>query len=305
MSRGCASLQSTSGKTASINLTLQNSNNLKFQSLTITGMNMWQAGNRNISVLNNTVTGQVLVQGSGSSSTLANILIDGNSFDAISVCASCYEGRLQLNNAGGVTVSNNHFGGPGESDGIQWGGYGGVVGPGNVFDGIVQGSYGRHVDAIQLYGEVSHHTITKNYFRNNSVCIMAPDGGTNVTITDNVFAGNNIDYGEIQMGSQLSPIFTHNTVYGMAVGFNKKSDNPTPSSNALVQNNIFVTRSRLGVECSSCTFNHNLFDSTSQAYGNGNIIGNPTFTGGTKPSAWAGWQLTSSSLGRGECDRRQ
>ena len=289
-------LQSVSGRTAMLSLTLQSSSRLKFQSLTIQRLNMWSGGNKNISILNNTFTGQAMVQGSGSSSTPANILIDGNTFDGITVGPNDYEGRLQLYDAGGVIVSNNHFGGRGDSDGIQWGGYGGQVGPGNVFEDLVY-TGSRHVDSIQLYGEVDHHTIIGNYFRRNSDCIMAPDGGANVTIRDNVFVGNDTSSGEIQLGSQINAVFIHNTVIGMAVTLDKKSESPVYSSNGVMQDNLFFKRSRVSLNCTNCNISHNMFDTSSSQAGSGNLIGNPTFVGGTSPTTMAGWALTSSSIG--------
>ena len=76
-----------------------------------------------------------------------------------------------------MTVSHNHFGGGGQSDGIQDGAYGVVV-DSNKFTGIQQRSgYTRHIDSIQFYGE-SHTTITNNYLHGFTTAIMAPDGGT-------------------------------------------------------------------------------------------------------------------------------
>ena len=119
------------------------------------------------------------------------ILLEGNTFDGISVCGNCYEGRVQVVGGSypvGVVIRNNHFGGGGESDGIQLGAPGVVVGPGNVFDGIVQGSYGRHVDAVQGYGQ-SRTTIVGNYFVRGDIYLMFPDGGNGEIIKDNVFDG--------------------------------------------------------------------------------------------------------------------
>jgi len=299
-------VQSVSGNSAVASLIVRGSNHLRFKNLTISGMDMNATGNKNISIVNNTFKGQLKVIGSGSSSTPANILIDGNTFDGISVCSSCSEGRLQLYDAGGVTVSNNHFGGAGESDGIQWGGYGGTVGPGNVFDGIIQGSYSRHIDAIQLYGQVDHHTIIGNYFMNGDTYIMAPDGGNAVTFKNNVAkAGSGSYYWKFQFGSHSNLTFSHNTIpANIGVSIDKKSDSTIKSSNAVVQNNImtngagFKTKDSSGVEsCTNCTFSHNLFSSNSQAIGTNNLVGAPTFIGGTSPTTWAGYQLTSNSLG--------
>jgi hypothetical protein len=294
-------VRSVTGKEATLSLDLSGVNQLRFESLTLSGLDITGVS-RNLVVSSNKFTGQALVR---SDTSNANILLDGNSFDGISVCANCYEGRLQLWSPdglpSGVTVSNNHFGGAGESDGIQIGGYGLVIGPGNVFDGIVQGNYGRHVDAIQLYGQ-SHTTITGNYFVNNDVQIMAPDGGDTEIITHNVFVGGG--YGpSIQLGTHLNDTFAHNTVIGVSVHIDKKMENTTKSSNAVAINNImigseFSTIDSGGVQsCANCTFDHNLFTVSSDAMGTNNLIGTPTFVGGASPTTWRGYQLQPTSLG--------
>lgn len=266
-------------------------------------MDMNSTGNKNITVANNSFTGQFLVIGSGSSTALANILIDGNTFDGINVCSNCFEGRLQLYDAGGVTVSNNHFGGGGESDGIQWGGYGGTVGPGNVFDGIIQGSYGRHVDAIQQYGQVDHHTITGNYFNNNTIYIGAYDGGANITISNNVFGPNSGSGQPMQFGAIQGLNFTHNTVKGdgYVVAQGAKSGMPK-NINAVYKNNLFAgtriadTGDQPGC-ASGCVYDRNIFSSSSDARGTNTLIGTPIFVGGLNPTTFSGYQLTPSSLG--------
>lgn len=298
---GDVTVQSVSGKTASLSLKITGSNHLKFQNLTISGLDMWSGGNKNISVLNNTFTGQMLITGSGRSATPANVVIDGNTFDGISVCSNCYEGRLQIYNGGGVTVSNNHFGGSGQSDGIQMGGYGGVIGPGNIFQDLRQGNYGRHVDAIQLYGEVASNTVTGNYFYNDSIYIGAYDGGSNVNITNNVFgpssdSGQKVPLGAIQGGS-----YVHNTMIGNSVNQGAKNGMPR-NVNFAYRNNIFVNSSIVDSGdqpgcASGCVYEYNLFTSRSSARGSNNIIGNPTFIGGSNPSTWAGYQLAEGSLG--------
>ncbi|MGZ3742924.1 MAG: right-handed parallel beta-helix repeat-containing protein [Pseudobdellovibrionaceae bacterium] len=296
-------LQSTSGRTAVISLNITQSSFLILRSMTISGLALsYQA--THITVSNNTFTGQFLINmgGNGGNYGNANILIDGNSFDNISVCPECYEGRLQIISdlPSGVTVSNNHFGGPGESDGINNGAYGVVIGPGNVFDGIIQGNYGRHVDAYQGYGQ-SHTTIKGNYFINGESYIMAPDGGDTELFSDNIFIGDG--GARIQLGSHINDVFSHNTVFNISVHIDKRMEVTTKSANAVVKNNIMInsdfnTTDSGGVEsCTNCTFDHNLFSTSGNARGTNNLIGLPTFLGGGQPSTWAGYQLSSSSLG--------
>ncbi|MEZ0392012.1 MAG: hypothetical protein ACAH59_07355, partial [Pseudobdellovibrionaceae bacterium] len=299
-------VQSVSGRTASLAPRINQSNHIKFQNLTLTNLEIdtnQQGGTKNITVLNNTFTGQAVVNVGNNSN--ANILFEGNTFDGISVCADCFEGRLEViaspwtSQSSGVTILRNHFGNRGESDGIQIGAAGVVI-DGNIFDGIQQGSYGRHVDALQLYGS-SHTTIINNYFANGTTYIMAPDGGESEIIKNNVFVGTPEYYWKIQLGSHDNDVFTHNTVINAGVSIDKKVGN-SPSTNAIVQNNIliagggFKTTDSAGAEsCTNCTFSYNLFQSG--ARGTNNIIGVPTFVGGANPSSWSGYQLASSSLG--------
>jgi hypothetical protein len=302
-------LRSVTGNTAIIDLDVSRSSHLNFQNLTINGLYLHNRAT-NITVSGSTFTGQALLNlgiNGGASYGNANIVIDGNSFDAISVCANCYEGRVQVisdNTPSGVTISNNHFGGPGESDGIQLGAYGVVVGPGNVFDGIVQGNYGRHVDALQGYGQ-SHTTITGNYFLNGDTYLMMPDGGDSEIITHNVFAPGT-SYGQkIQLGSHLNDVFSHNTVKGLDLSISRKQELTQNSVNALFRDNLFVNSGiSTGVSdhpgvsgCTNCTFDHNQFDTSGNASGTNNLIGLPTFTGGTNPTTWTGYQLTAASIG--------
>jgi hypothetical protein len=322
-------VQSVSGRTASVAFTVRSSNHLKFQNLTITKLNMDNGStfNTNISVLNNTFKGQMRLSGSGKTGTNVNILVDGNTFDGINICSGCSTGRLQLWDITGVTLTNNHFGGGGTADGIQWGGYGGTVGPGNVFDGIVQsaaGTTGAHIDAIQLNGgpvdsfggRVDHGSIVGNYFGNNSIHIMSPDGANAITIRDNVFARGTSDaYYKIQLGTHTGDLFTHNTVIGQGVSIDAKTTNLAGSNNVAKDNIMIgsafkIIDSARTPKCTNCTFDHNLFsvygDSISGSggtnYGNNvtstnSIIGMPTFVGGASPTTQTGYQLTSSSVG--------
>ncbi|MGZ3796327.1 MAG: hypothetical protein ACXVB1_08185 [Pseudobdellovibrionaceae bacterium] len=310
-------LQSVSGRTASVAFLINNSNHLKFQNLTISKMDMRNNTNynTNISVVNNTFTGQMLVDGSGNTGINVNILVDHNTFDGINICSGCYTGRLQLWAITGVTVTNNHFGGGGTADGIQWGGYGGTVGPGNIFDGVVQsaaGTSGAHIDAIQLLGGtgyVDHGTIAGNFFGKNTTHIMAPDGADTITIRDNVFTqGDTTAYWKIQLGSHNNDLFIHNTVFGTGVSIDAKTLNPAGTNNVardniMIGSNFKTVDSAGNQKCTNCTFTNNLFDISTNAMGTNNIIGTPTFVGGTalitgtNPSTWSGYQLTSSSLG--------
>lgn len=286
-------LRSASGATATVDLTISGSGHLRLQSLTIAGLDM-RDGGKNLSVVGNTFTGQLLVTGGSSD---ASVVIDGNTFDGIDVCDQCYEGRFQLYDGLGVTITNNHFGKAGESDGIQIGGSGAVVGPGNVFEGLIQGSYGRHVDAIQLYGS-TNSTIVGNYFVGDTVFIGEYDGGSNENFVDNVFVdpvGNDqpVIIGSIEGGS-----FAHNTVRGnFVVAQGAKSGMPRVR-NFAYRNNIFdgseiSDRGDQPGCVSGCVYEYNLFSSKANARGTNVLVGVPTYVGGAKPAAWSGYRLVA------------
>ncbi|MGZ6456147.1 MAG: hypothetical protein ACXWRZ_13540 [Bdellovibrio sp.] len=307
-------VRSVTGRTASVAFYVRHSNHLKFQNLTIyhLDMNNDSVFNTNISVLNNTFTGQMLVSGSADAGVDVNIVVDSNTFDGINICSGCYTGRLQLWGITGVKITNNHFGGGGTADGILWGGYGGTVGPGNVFDGISQtnaGTSGAHIDNIQLNGNglstapgaVHNAGIIGNYFKNGTTYIMAPDGSSYITVKDNVFDNCAEHNGyAIQFGTTDGTVFEHNTIKCTGAAFDSKPAN-LASSNVIVRNNILTDvnfKVSSGNGCSNCTFTHNMFGSgTNAQIGTDNLLGDPTWIGGLMPSNWAGWQLSSNSLG--------
>ncbi|MGZ6448615.1 MAG: hypothetical protein ACXWRA_11305, partial [Pseudobdellovibrionaceae bacterium] len=213
------------------------------------------------------------------------------------------EGRLQIWGGNDLIVSNNHFGKGGDSDGINLGGYGTTIGPGNIFDSLLYMG-DRHVDAIQA-DDVSndHITIIQNYFSNGGSYLMFVGGTAShyITVKNNVFVMG--DYAPAMQFPATDHLdLENNTFYG---GFNFHID--YGSSYALVQDNILVqatfggagngTTTFSGLDCTNCTFNHNLFTDSSLAVGTNNLIGTPTFIGGTSPTMWSGYQLTSSSLG--------
>ncbi len=302
-------IRSVVGTEATISLSLTNgTNHLRFQNLTISGLDI-RHQTKNITFTANTFTGQTLIDmgGNGGNYGSANILIDRNTINPISVCANCYEGRIQIlsNLPSGVTISNNHFIGPGESDGIQ-NGANGVSITGNLFEGIVQAGYGRHVDTIQLYG-ASHTTISGNLFRNGSSYIMAPDGGDHEIVTNNVFIHGDYDPA-IQFGSHLATVFSHNTIIGnLVVNMSRKYESTQDSANGVIQNNIFAG-GRINTivgngplprpsGCVGCTISYNMFTAAGDVSGSNVIIGSPVFAGGSSPANWAGFMLVSSSPG--------
>lgn len=291
------------GPTMGIDI-LAAANGVTFDSITFSrGIWMAGSGNRNITIKNSAFgTAQFVIQSSGFNNN--KILIDRNTFGAFNASGS-YEGRLEI--AGGtmdvgVTITNNTFGPGGCSDGVQTAARGVVIGPGNIFTGIVQGSCAAHVDAIQGYGQ-SYTTITGNHFINNSVDLGFYDGGTKEVFTNNVIQNGSSNYQSIQCGTIDDPLFEHNTLKNSTVSFNGKPENG-PSTNLLLRNNIFLGSSGVNLTqngtpaCTNCTVTNNLFQTSSIASGTSSLTGTPTFVGGSLPNTWTGYQLASGSLGK-------
>jgi hypothetical protein len=234
-----------------------------------------------------------------------DLILDGGDFT--NVGQSCTEGRLGItgNNinhsvVNGIVIKNIRFSGSGPSDGIQINGsaYGTVIGPGNEFVGIKQSGCGSvHCDPIQFYG-ASHITITGNYFHGNSTGIMTPDSyGTPMTVTNNVFVTDGEYPDQIVVGGQHNDVIDHNT---FANGARIRFGNPNNTglcSNETITNNIITGGFSLtdGQTASTFTEDYNLI--SGGGIGSHTINGSPTYVGGSLPTTYAGFQLTSGSLG--------
>ena len=256
-------LVAQSGATASMYPNLaSNVNNLRLDGLTLSGM--FLNGPRNVTIVNSRFTDMSRVDTPAGQNL--GIVIDHNTFDGMNACSSCYEGRLTVRGYDngspvGVSITNNHFGNGGCSDGIQIIGnaYGVGVGPGNEFSGVRQNGCSNHIDSIQLYG--SRHTqIVGNYFHDSDTVIMAPDGGDHETVTDNVMVGGGYS-AAVQFGSQDTTTFSHNTVQDISVRLGSKVGGPASSG---INNDNAMLRSSFSLDGSgcSCGFDHNLFSSS-------------------------------------------
>lgn len=236
-------------------------------------------------------------------------LVDSSSF--INVGQSCTEGRLGVtgNNrnhsvSNGIVISNTVFSGSGApgncSDGIQinGGATGTVIGPGNIFTGIKQGSCKAHADPIQFYG-ASNTTITGNYFYGNSTGVMSPDcNGRKLTVTNNVFVTDGEYPDQIVQAGSSGDVYRHNT---FANGAKIRLGNPNGcglNSNVTITDNVLTGGLRLteGQSSSAFTQNYNLVGSGGAVGGN-SLSGSPVYVGGSKPTTFAGYALASSSLG--------
>ncbi len=233
----------------------------------------------------------------------ANVVLDGNRHANINVggCGTCYEGRIQVAGSGpgpsGVVVKNSVIGPGGDADGIQSNADGLQV-IGNEFVGIRQVSQ-VHTDSIQLYG-AKNTVIRGNYFHDFDVALMAPDGGQNEQVTDNVIISAGGYRPAVQMGGHRGSVFAHNVTKNIDVYMDAKTGEPSGQNN-VVRDNVAIagTVESPTSKCNPCTVTHNLFTSGSSSRGANAVVGTPLFAGGTSPTVWAGYALATGSLGKG------
>jgi hypothetical protein len=286
------------------------SSNLTFEGMTIAG-----AGNGNSSApathihwIGDAFTDGVCIQTPTSADI--DVLVDSSTFVNISSGGCSNEGRLEVNgdNKGvsgtnGVVISNDLFqtGSPsGCTDGVNitGGASGTEIGPGDEFIGLKQGSCTAHVDPIQFYG-ASDTTVTGDYFRGNSDGIMSPDGnGSPMTVTNNVFDTDGEYPDQVVIGGGEHDVISHNTFgHGAKLRIGHVNVSAT-ASNETVTDNVLTGGLELteGQSSSGWTLEYNLAED--EALGAHSIQGKPTYAGGgSEPSTWAGWELTSTSLG--------
>lgn len=283
------------------------SNNLTFDKLTISadghiGNNPSATGSTHLYVTNGRVVspGSLCVQNGNSN---ADVVIDGMDFGGTDQ-SQCGEGRMDIQSSCtscGITVRNSTFGPNGDGDGMQihWGADGITVGPGNVFHGIKEGQCPTtHCDSIQLFS-TSNVTITGNQFYDVSTAIANFDcatgeKATQITVTNNVIWQEPAsETSAVSVAGGTGDVFTHNT-FGPNTDLAIQPWNDGCANTGLtVRDNVLAT---CATNATSSTFATNLVASGACA-GTGGITGAPTFVGGTTPTTWAGFQLTSGSLG--------
>lgn len=232
------------------------------------------------------------------------ILLDGCVF--IDVSTALWDGRLNFRGVRGAKVINSVFSGSNnagaKSDGIMLiGGSRQVeIGPGNEFYNFNQAAaqQGEHIDSIQMYGSGPDNKIIGNYFHDSDVFAGAFDGVNALTIENNVFDGRSSESAfKITMQAASNITFRHNTSYDANFRIDNKAGDPV-SSNVIVENNVFLGDGGIAQTggCNNCTYRYNLFDA-GDSTGTNNVIGTPTFVGGSSPSSYAGWALAMGSLG--------
>lgn len=249
----------------------------------------------------------ILISEDACPNTAQNITIDGVVLDRQGPAG--FEGRLSIRDGNTVVVKNSQFlgvyatdGGPADGIILVGGIHNITIGPGNLFEGIDQDicnqNGGAHCDAIQTYGGPCQNVaIEGNMFRDDSTLILN-ESSCSGSVRNNVF--QNIV--SLQMHEWNPFVFEHNTLYNTTFLLNGTTSYP---SGGEIRSNIFHNSSYStydydgsgpGIACDSCPLSYNLF--TSGCTGTNCITGNPTYTGGTPPADWSGWQLANGSLGK-------
>lgn len=309
-------VRSTTGVGASMSLQVSRLQNVTFDSLTLSFSFVNDSNNTprslNLSFLNMTHTAAFHARIEGVT-TSRNWVFDGGTMN--DTPQSTFEGRFQVccSSSGattGITIKNYTIsnttgcGGPltdtTKSDGIQVGASGVTVGPGNTFRDLRQCGTGVHVDAIQLLGGSSNVTITGNYFTLNTINLGVYDGGSNFTITHNVFDTP----GDVLQNLQLNltnTTFQHNTFIDTLAAVGAKSTSPpvtgfTWKDNLHQNSQIIDSGDQPGCQ-SSCIYDFNMFSSVGQSRGTNVVIGTATFVGGANPTTHAGHALATGSVG--------
>jgi hypothetical protein len=290
---------------------VKTSSNLTFEGLTIAGGNDGSESSpaTHIHWIGDAFTSGLCIQ----TPTSANIdvLVESSTFVDIDTPGCGNEGRLQVNGdnknvsgTNGVVISHDLFetASPrGCTDGVNitGGASGTVIGPGDEFSGMEQGSCDpEHVDPIQFYGGPDT-TVTGDYFHANSDGIMSPDGnGSPMTVTNNVFDTDGEYPNQIVIGGGGGDVIEHNT-FGNGASIRIGSVNVGPTAaDETIRNNIITGELDLteGQSSSGWSIEYNLVEGA--MIGSHGIDARPTYLGGgSEPSTWAGWQLTSSSPG--------
>jgi hypothetical protein len=284
------------GATATIALMFNPAANVRIDGLTISDL-AFEGATHDITVENSLFTGHAVVR--SDQMVDADIVFDHNRHPNIDVCDQCFEGRLEVvglrDEPSGVTIENSVFGPGGDADGVQIGANGVRV-LDNEFVGIRQIS-GPHTDSLQLYGQ-TNTVISGNYFHNFDTAIMAPDGGTDERITDNLFLSSGRYRPAIQLGSHHGTLFAHNLTLNIDVLADAKVDG-APGSGNVLRDNVIVNGTISTPEdmCIECVVDSNLF--TRDPVGSHAVVGDPVYAGGDDPQGYAAYTLAPDSPGAG------
>ena len=261
------------------------------------------SGARNITIEHSTFTDTLVITNLSN----ANVTLNGDTFEPQQDNSNCTAEPADLHLAyrngttpSGVTVENSTFissaaQGNNPKQGIQTGAS--MVIRDNVFNGFENLTGCNHIDSVQLYGG-ENVTVVGNLFENDYDGLAAFEGTSSNTITDN--ACINLERGScITLYSDTDSVVEHNTAAGAGysgqeqmnvVELDHKPADPA-GTGTVVENNV----GSIGVSDGStmAVDTNNLYQGAVAP----DINGTPTFVGGSTPTTWAGFELTSSSPG--------
>lgn len=250
----------------------------------------------NITIKNSTFTDSIVINNIHD----GNIVFDHDSFNSEDDNADCSDDPARIHLAyndgeqSGVTVENSSFIDPpggldNAKDGIQTGE--GMTVKNNSFVNIVAGPGCNHQDALQGLG-TDGMVVTGNLFVADDDGFANFDGVSNATVTDNAC----IEIGRsacITLYSDTDSTVNHNTMAtsGEAVLELDHKDADPAGTGTVVENNVGPVFASDGSTMATDT--HNLYSGATSP----DINGSPTFAGGSSPSTWPGFELTSGSAG--------
>ncbi|HEV7804358.1 MAG TPA: hypothetical protein VGO80_00950 [Solirubrobacteraceae bacterium] len=283
------------GATATIDADLEGAKYLRFVDLRLTSANLVRS--THIEFANNVFTGSALIDTTDLNGDHA-IVFDANSHRNITVCSTCYEGRVTVHGSEinrvpvGVTIKNSFFGDGGNSDGIQVGSYGVEV-LGNEFADLYQGDPRlAHTDALQLYGQ-SHTVIRNNYMHNVATGILCGDGCDHEVIENNVVVTRDYPW-PILLGPDRDSIIRHNTLPFGGVRVDE-GNGPGTSQRTTITDNVVGGYQLAGA---GLLADFNLVAGATR--GVNDLRGSPRFIGGRRPNSLAGFALAAGSPGKGD-----
>jgi len=295
---GVVTLRPQTGASVTMNLDLNGANNIRFESLTLSGARLVNT-TKNITIAKSRFTGHTVIDGLANS----NVLFDENQHVGIMTNPQSTPAMIHLSYGSsthsGVTIRNSLFA-DGNSDGIQTGV--GVNILNNEFRNIRENGPNdpAHSDSIQLIGATGA-VIRGNYIHHCADGIVAYDRVDRVTIEDNVIDLVNGRWG-IELYSDNSSIVRHNTLrYATTCEYaacgqiilDHKTADPAGRGTVIVDN--IATGISMNNGSAAATVSNNMLRQSAPA---NNFIGVPTYVGGASPVAVPGFKLAAGSPGK-------
>lgn len=224
------------------------------------------------------------------------------------------EGRVMFNFGdtsamAGITIKGSRFHGN-CADGIQFTGTGAgrgvTIGGGgadhNEFDNILQGGCAPHADSIQICDGGSFLTVSGNYIHDNSTGLVGFCGASpsNFVFTKNVLEGLTAS-GGLCIGNSNGSVVEHNVFDVNAHTYLCNNQSGSADDDIVWWNNVQAANPTVqdaGTYASgSPNYNYCFSGATCAGANSLNGAPAPTFVGGTSPTTYAGYFLSSGTRG--------